>query len=301
VNVLDIKTLCKDYGLDFAEEGHHHCHQGWIQVHCPWCAGSVSGYHLGFNIERGNMNCWRCGGHSAWDYVGMILHTTRKDLIAQVVKKYGGERQRQKPKVVKRRQLLGKPPNTVRMWIPHKNYLRGRKFNPKHLEGKWNLQGTRHLSGAWNWRIIIPVHNREGVITAYQGRTIKKGVKPKYKFTKDEDMLQDPKSLLYGIDKIKGDTVIIVEGVPTVWRIGFGAVAVFGIDWQEQQADILRRFKRRFVLFDPERQAQKRARQLAEWLSFYPGETEIITGLEHDPDKMTRKEVKELRAMIGLE
>ena len=301
MNVVDIEKLCKDFRIEYASEGHHHCHVGWTQVHCPWCSGGKHGFHLGFNLEHGNMNCWRCGSHSIWDYIGTILNTTRKDLIAQTLYKYKGKAQKKKQEPIPRKTILKPPPGTCPFSLAHKKYLRRRGFNTTALKRDWGLKGTRHLSGEWNWRIIIPIHNQDGKIVSYQGRAIKEGVKPKYKFIPKKDMLQDPKSLLYGLHKMDGSFVIIVEGVTGVWKLGTGTVATLGMDWKIPQAEILRRFKRRFILFDPGQQAQRKAYELAKWLSFFPGETEILDGFTHDPGEMREEEIKNFRKELDFE
>jgi len=182
-----------------------------------------------------------------------------------------------------------KPPQMGELKHAHRNYLKRRKFNPDNLIDEWSLEATSHLSGPWSWRIIIPFHDIDDNIIAYQGRTISKSRKPKYKMTDDEHLPVDPKSILYGINKVHTDSIIVVEGVADVWRLGPGAVATLGIDWKIEQANQIRKFKRRFIMFDPDPQAQKRAEELAKWLSYYAGETEIIEGLKKDPGDLSQK------------
>lgn len=298
--VADIRKFCEDFHLDHIREGHHHTTRNHIQVHCPWCSDGRNGFHLGFNLEHGNLNCWRCGSHSFWEYVGAILNTSNKRLIAQIVNKYKGRAEQFRQKPIIRKQIINPPPGTSPLISPHKKYLRSRGFKPISLTRDWGLQGTKHLSGEWNWRIIIPIHNQQGEIVSYIGRAINEEMKPKYKFIPNEDMLRNPRSLLYGLHKVPGDSIIIVEGPADVWRIGFGAVGLLGIDWKIPQAEILRTFQRRFVLFDPGKVAQKRAYKLAKWLSAFPGETEILSDLPYDPGKMSMAEVKNLRKEIGF-
>jgi hypothetical protein len=87
---------------------------------------------------------------------------------------------------------------------------------------------------------------------------------------------------------------VFVEGATDVWRLGVGAVAVLGIDWKKEQVAILKNFSRRFVMFDPEPLAQKRAEKLAESLSLYGGETEVITGLKCDPGDLPQDEADQI-------
>jgi hypothetical protein len=99
---------------------------------------------------------------------------------------------------------------------------------------------------------------------------------------------------------LKGDSVVAVEGATGVWRIGPGAVGVLGIGWKMEQANRLRRFRKRFILFDPEPKAQARAIGLANVLSGYPGETEVISGFDVDPGDLNDRQVKRIRKACGL-
>ena len=135
-------------------------------------------------------------------------------------------------------------------------------------------------------------------MVAYQGRAINDDVRPKYKMADDKDCLMDPKTLVYGLHKAKEKEVIIVEGITDVWKLGRGAVATLGIDWNTTQANLLRCYTRRFIAFDPEPVAQKRAMELAKWLSFYPGVTELIEELSCDPGAMNEEEVEQLKSLL---
>jgi len=146
--------------------------------------------------------------------------------------------------------------------------------------------------------VVYPIRNEASEVVAYQGRAISEDTKPKYKMTTDEDCLEDPRTFLYGIDKVPGKTIVIVEGVTDVWALGPGAVGTFGIDWKTEQANKLRQFENRFIMFDPDRQAQRAAQRLAEWLSYYPGNTEIVHGLRTDPGSMSRQERKNIRRRL---
>lgn len=181
----------------------------------------------------------------------------------------------------------------------HRRYLKKRGF-PKDITETWELQGTRGLSGAsWNWRVIFPVYDN-GKVASYGGRAISEKHKPKFRMTEDEKCRVDPRTLVYGDHRVQGNSVVIVEGVTDVWNMGPGAIAPMGIGWRMEQIEKLRSYERRFVMFDPERTAQQRARKLAEVLSVFPGSTEIITGLETDPGGLSLREVKRIRKELEV-
>jgi hypothetical protein len=230
--------------------------------------------------------------------VGMLLKTSDPQAISKTINKYQIAGQRKKREVPTRKRSINFPPRTGEIVFPHRKYLQNRRFNPDKIEKIWGIKGTQYLSGNWNWRIIIPIYNAEGNMVAYTGRAITDDIKSKYKMVDKKDILESPTSLLYGIHKTKSDAVIIVEGVTDVWRIGPGAVAVLGIGWHQEQANILRKFKRRYVLFDPEHKAQERGEKLAKWLSNFPGETEIIGGFGCDPGDMSEGDVSDVKSLL---
>ena len=93
---------------------------------------------------------------------------------------------------------------------------------------------------------------------------------------------------------------MVTEGIFDVWRMGIGSIGLFGIDWKQEQASILKKFTHRFIMFDPETQAQKRAKELASWLSPFPGETEIITGLKTDPGDLSQTKADNIMKKLGF-
>ena len=71
------------------------------------------------------------------------------------------------------------------------------------------------------------------------------------------------KRILYGKQEAWGKTGIIVEGTTDVWRLGTKACATFGIEYKIAQVlEIRRHFKRVFVIFDNEQQAQTKEEHL---------------------------------------
>lgn len=296
----NLRTILQANHVAMLTSGHHHCRPGWIQLHCPHCSGGRSGWHLGFNPATGAWSCWRCGALKFWDIVPDVLRMDTKAVKQLLAKENPATRTIRPPRIPTVRKPTLKPPdNAGPLAAVHKQYLEKRGFNPDQLEKDYNLLGTRHLGGEWAWRIIIPVCNLDKRLVAYQGRTIG-NAQPRYKMTADKDCLDDPDTMIYGIDKVPGDTVIVVEGCPGVWCVGRGTVGTFGIDWKLPQVNRLRRFKKRFVLFDPEPKAQDRARELAQALSMFPGTTEILSGFDTDPGEFPPDVVREVRQATGL-
>jgi hypothetical protein len=216
----------------------------------------------------------------------------------------------QRQQEVQRQKKLKPIPDLRGLARRHRLYLRGRGFSVQPLVEEWALQGTRHLSGLWSWRVVAPICEASGRLVAYVGRSVRPGFKPKYKVTENEECLVDPKSLLYGVQKAEESRgVVIVEGPADVWRLGPGAVATLGIDWKLAQANLLRRFRRRFILFDSvdksdpseeDLRARRQAEKLANYLSMFPGEVELISGFRTDPGDMTNRTARKvMKRLLG--
>jgi hypothetical protein len=211
--------------------------------------------------------------------------------------KRGGAR-----KLGKERKRNLSPPRGMGPLLPaHKKFLKSRRLSPHRLQKEgWKLKGTGPIATLlWKWRVVYPIRIR-GRIVAYGGRSIKDKGKRKYNLTEDAGCLEDPRSLVYGLDLVPHETVLVVEGATDVWNMGPGAVGMFGIDWNPAQAERLRSFNRRFIMFDPEPIAQKKARELAEWLSFFSGSTELVEGTASDPGEFNRTLVKRIRKELRL-
>jgi len=300
--MLDFIKLCRDKNIPYLESGHHHCHDGWVQTHCCFCSDGTYGWHLGFSLEGGNLNCWRCGSHSAYDFLSAVFKD-RGESSKQIYKQYSiNSTSSISATPIRVRKKKAKPPSHIEPLSKiHKQYLTDRKFDYKKLVDEWNIQGTKNLSNdGWWWRIIAPIRDGEGSTVAYTGRALHPSVAPRWKFSREEEMSEDPKKLIYGIDKVQ-NRVLIVEGVSDVWRFGAGAVALLGIDWKEEQAHILRNYKYRFIMFDPEKQAQKQAMKLAHWLSPFPGETDVIYDMSSDPGDIDQEEADRTMKELGFD
>jgi hypothetical protein len=292
--VLDFIRLAQRHHVPYAEAGNKKCSQGWVQTPCPNCDMGTGDYHLGFSLKQGSFHCWRCGTVPFWEALAGVLRLQDRGRLHTLRREFETNHKQEPPAPVTRRLSLPPPPDTGPLLEAHQRYLTSRNFRPEQLVSDWDLQGTGRFGENWRWRVIIPIHNQQGQIIAYQGRSIGT-MEPKYKMTNDEDCIEDPATMLYGIEKVTGDSVIVVEGCTGVWRLGFGSVATLGIDWKMEQVNRLRKFKRRFILFDPSENAQKKAVQLASALSLFPGTTEVIAGFDQQPGEFSVERAKRVR------
>jgi DNA primase len=210
----------------------------------------------------------------------------------RVLKKYAGESHLPKRKVEMADQLEF-PDGTAAMTTHHKRYLEGRNFDPDKLGRDWGLLGTGK-KGSYRHRIIIPIYHKN-VLVSYQGRDITGDHDLRYKACPKDQEVVEHKRTIYGMDKVSGNTILILEGVADVWRMGYGAVATYGIKYTPHQLAILRQKKNRFILFDPDPQAQVQAEKLYYQLSGFPGHTELLENDDGlDPGEMSQGEADDL-------
>lgn len=103
-----------------------------------------------------------------------------------------------------------------------------RKYHLRYCD-KRAVRGKNNMGRRFHARIMIPVLQR-GKLVYWQGRTIKKEVKDKYKNpTEGLDVKVGAKDTLFGLDAARGRAqVIVVEGIFDAIKIGPGALALLG-------------------------------------------------------------------------
>lgn len=271
---------------------------GWINIQCPFCDDHSK--HLGINIEGGYAHCFRCGGHHIESVISKKLHITKfqaKNIIDRFSDRYILTKVISKIPERKISEVILPGEELLKR---HRQYLIKRKFDPDFLIRKYKILGTG-MVGYWCWRIIIPIFFQDKLV-AYQGRDITGKASQKYLTSSLSESLYNPKHILYNLDNCKKDSVVLVEGVFDCWRFGDDSASTLGTAMTEEQIKLLvRRFKTVYFLFDPEKEAQKRASNYGEKLSSYGKEVFIIdTELDKDPGDMSEKDIMRLRRSLHL-
>jgi len=292
---MDFQKLCDHYRISTAPPGDKHHREGWINVPCPFCSGNP-GHHLGYSEDRGSFSCYRCGRKKRLKAIMGLLNISEPE-AKRIIRQFKGrptarDKTKSKPKIRRIRKLIW-PTGTGPMAEIHHRYLRGRGYDSKALERLWGLKGTLR-TGLYKFRVMAPI-TFEDRLVSYQGRDITGRSPLKYKACAQENEVRDHKHCLYGLDKVPGDTVVIVEGIADVWRLGPGAVATFGIQYTRQQVMLLRGFSTQFVMYDSgDPQAVIQARSLAAELSAFSGSVEILALDTGDPGEMEQEEADKL-------
>lgn len=304
--IFDILKFLKNYNIHHTTSGNR-SRRGWVQINpCPFCGGGERGFDLGVNIQDERVSCWRCGGKHIVQTIRQLLRCSREEaervyteyqsraIIAPAETEYEFDTGKQV--------VMPHGSRPLCELERHKNYLLKRRFDPDKLEKIYGLMGTEAF-GEYKFRIIAPI-TFQGRLVSYQGRDITGLVdkSKRYKACAMADEAIHHKHLLYGWDQAVGESCVVIEGITDQWRLGPGSLGTFGTGFKTEQANLLvRRFKRVFVLFDPEPQAQLVAEELGWYLAGMGKEFVLVdTELGCDPGDMTQDDADAVMRELGL-
>ncbi len=289
---INFLKFLQDYNITYMTSGNKHCRPGWVQIGCPFCAGGA-GTHLGIHLSGVGASCWRCKGKSIRQIIQALLKCSYQE-VCRIESKYRTRLvvRRKVPSSLNLALKVELPSGTGPMNARHDIYLEERKFDPEHLERVFGLKGTGPI-GSYKHRIIAPIlfHDR---LISYIGRDITGKADLRYKACPTICESYPYKKITYGIELAKKESVLIVEGITDVWRLGPGSVATFGTAFTPAQVRLLAsNFKRAFVFFDNEVPAQRASRELGLMLATSGIEVEILVP-ESDPGNMDQNEADNL-------
>lgn len=265
--------------------------QGWIGIQCPFCGDKSN--HLGINLSSKATSCFICGKHSIFDLI-KELDNCSFGQAKNTIGKFGGgyvEPYQDTPNRPTKVILPGKP-----LLLPlHRQFLINRNFDPDHILQTYQVRSVG-LVGRYKHRLIIPIFDNRR-ITGFTARDVTGKAAVKYISIENEKAIVSVKDSLYNLNRCTSDTVIVVEGATDVWRIGKNSCATFGIGTSKPQLFQLSKFKRIFILFDAEEEAQKRADKLA--VALAPLSRVHVLYLEQgDPADMKPDDVNQLRKLV---
>ena len=278
----------------------------WANVDCPYCDEEKGHYNLGLNCGGNYYHCWKSVHSYPIKKVLSDVLSVPMSSIPEILNKYEGG-----TKIVERRMSKAKylelPTDTFSK--AERKYLKSRDFDPKYLYKKYNIVGGG-IDGPWKFRIIIPVYY-QGKLMSWTGRSIlsKKKLKelgiPRYKNLSIEKSVKNIKELFFNIDNCKSDTVVLTEGAFDVLRFDGNAICSMGTELTEGQINLLsNRFRKIFILFDNEPEAQEKARKFGLQLSAIGIEVEIVNAYEdfgkNDMGECSKKEIETIKKELQI-
>lgn len=295
-HTFDALRFLREAHIDYTTEGAK-ATKNRVNIHCPFCEGSQN-YHLGIHLTNAYGHCWRCGAHSLPEIVHTILRVTWKE-VYNILEDYKNVRNvrlsARASKGTRHNKLVLPDSGVMDLTKLHKQYIRKRNYNVNEITDLWKIQSTGPV-GKNKHRIYIPIMYMEQPVS-YQCRTIQPNVDLRYITCKPEHEKMFHKNTLYGVDHALSDTLVVVEGITDVWRLGPGAVATFGTSYTTEQMLQIARYSNVFILFDPEIAAQKKANKLANEVAMInKGNVHIITldDTDIDPGDLPQDEADQL-------
>lgn len=290
---MKFEEILTEYNVDFITEGHHHAGEGWIQIDCPYCGRDSKKWHLGFRIGSAYLNCWRCG-HLPLAKTFADLANISLGKALSVLKSLDRDVFQQEKIKVKGKLIL--PKGVVDLLPAHKKYLKQRGFDPILMKKLWNVQCIG-IASKLSWRLFIPITYRNQVVS-WTTRTIsdKEGMTRYISAPKEHEAIPH-KELLFGEEYLR-HCAIVLEGPTDVFNVGPGSCCTFGLGYSPAQVLKLSKYPVRVICFDHHSIAQKKAKQLCDELSIFPGETYNVVLKASDPGSATRKEIDKLRRIF---
>ena len=314
---LDVVSLLESIPVTVATSGKN-VTEGWVNTNCPHCFDPST--HLGINLTSKMYSCWICRNTGSIFSLIKLLTGFDNRAVGRLIREHTKDGfgydftpsenyERKKLEIVLPTRSSDKPLKI------HKEYLRSRGFNRKEIELYFGIKYTGQIStyfrsdkkrSNFSYRIIIPIYMNKKLVN-FTARDVTGLSEEKYKNCPNDDAIFHTKDCIYGYDLAgKGtskNVVVLVEGPTDVWNIGPGAFGIFGLKYTENQIKALykKELKRVYLLFDDEPKAQKIAEKLAKELGSFVPEVFIIDpeGDFDDPGSMSKKQAKEIKALIG--
>jgi DNA primase len=291
--LIDIRECLESLDISYTNPGSKNTSQNSISIECPWCEDGS--YHLGISLNEKYWSCWKCANKGGiiqlimklkgWDYNDAVEHL-HKYMTSDTLFDTDDEHERNTS--VSEVKLAG----VNKLLKPHHNYLESRGFNPYHIFQKYKVNCVGPI-GKYNNSIIVPFF-KNGRIVTFAAADITRQAENKYTYLNREKSISPIGSTLYNVDNAI-DTIIVVEGITDVWRLGDGAVAIGRKKFTSWQVKRLLKFKRIFIMLDAD--ATDMAEQLASNLGMFSDVTllELNSG---DPADLSDDEVKEIKKDI---
>jgi len=294
---FDVTAFLEDRNIPYKTRGKNIA-AGWIGIKCLWC--SDHSFHLGINLTNNGFNCWKCGEKG--DAVKLVseIEKCNRSMAYKITRQFlnltAALEQQKRVKVYSEHIDLSELSQEIP--LSHREYLNSRNFDPDYLIKKYHLLAG-DTTGSFRYRIVAPIYLRRELVSLV-GRDITNMSSQRYKALAIEKSRLSLKSTLYNIDNAQKRSVIVVEGITDVWRIGDDCVATFGTKFLADQVLLLKDYQNVFILFDPEEDAQKQASHLAMNLSGLIDHVEIISIDKNDPAEMSLQDVQYLRKELRL-
>jgi hypothetical protein len=275
-------------GVPHAMPGHEHVRTGYIGIDCPSCSPGIEHFRLGIRDNGKSAHCWACSKVNPITAVAEASGRPWREVL-ELFRLIDADAAI--PEDFKPAGRLKLPDGIGPLLKVHRDYLRGRGFDPDELARVWKIGGIG-LSSRYAWSVFIPVNHLGKTVSWTTRQTHDNG--KRYDNAPSDSESYPAKRLLYGSDLCK-HTAVVVEGPTDAWRIGPGAVAVFGLAYTEAQVLAISKYPQRVICLDNEPFAQEKARELANALAPFDGKTVTMFMDVKDPGSASPKKIAWIR------
>lgn len=278
----------------------------WVNVDCPYC-DAKGHYNLGFNVSGNYYHCWKSvHSYPIHKVLADVLSVSSSEVKA-ILSGYDGGGSVISKSEKSRVKWLELPTNTFTK--AERRYLHARGFSPKHLHERYGVVGGG-IDGDWKFRIIIPVYVN-GQLVSWTARSIldKETLRelkiPRYRNLSNDESIMNIKELFFNLDNVKDDSVVLCEGAFDVMRFDGNAICSMGTELTEGQIRILsERFKKVFIIFDNEPEAQEKARKFGLRLAVMGLDVEVVNACEdfgrNDLGECTAEEIEKIKKELEI-
>ena len=299
---INFEKLFKDYHIPTRNSN-----KNWVNICCPECRNPLdTHFNGGFNMLNPRYSCWRCGSHSWYDILSKVLNVPITE-INRIVSGYNYVPLVKEEKRVGKAEHLDLP--GFKLNDMERQYLINRGYDVPYLINKFHIRGGG-IAGDWSYRIILPIYYNH-ILVSWTGRSIltKEQIKeydiPRYKNLAIEQSVISPKEIFFNLDHSTKDSVILVEGPFDCLKGSDDTICSLGTSvTRDQELFLKNRYKKIFICFDNEYEAQNKARHLGMNLASIGMEVEVVNICEpfgkNDPGELTYEEVNEIKKELGF-
>lgn len=299
LDFFDLQQYLESKGIEVWTEGSKNVSSGWIGIQCLWCSDDAN--HLGINLDGKGFKCWKCKEKGSIYKLIRTLENCDNDQVDVIIGNFQNPNiyLPEKKQIILPDSTFIPPDLSTELTQQSKDYLRSRGFNPEELIQKYGLmQGG--ITGHFKYRLVVPIimDNR---IVGLVGRDVTGQSEKRYKDSRKEWCCIHPAGWLYNADGLECSVGLVCEGIFDSWKLGNGAISTLGTEFTREKAMALiqKRFKKLYIIFDSEPEAQKNAAKYAHELS-YKMQVEIIELEIKDPGMLTKEQAIELRRELQL-
>jgi DNA primase len=279
---------------------------GRYRGRCPLHQGQGrDAFHV--DVRRKIFHCFSCGaGGDVLELVAQLKRCTLREAALQLQQWFPAAAPHPAPckQRVTKGKMVANPalPFTLRNVDSAHEYLRARAIEQRTAArfGVGFYRGPGLMSG----RVVIPIHDEDGRLVAYAGRSVD-GTEPRYRFPAGFFKSQ----VLFNFHRaaaLRGETVVAVEGFFDCLRISQAGVenvvALLGTELYPHPAQLLGdRFRRVLLMLDGDEAGQRAQARVAARLRDRCEVRVIELSEGAQPDQLPERQLREWLAEATVE